>query len=212
MTTMISHRKQFIFIHIYKTAGSSITSALSEFDNHRILNNPFIKNLRIRFAPSSYNMFRSTLFPDHVTALYVKNSVQPRVFNEFFKFAFVRNPWDWQVSMYHYIKRARFYRQHNVAKKMSFENYVTWRVENDVRLQKRFVVDENDNVLVDYIGKFENLESDFAYICQELDIRKTLPHIKKSERRSYRTYYNDRTANMIYDAFRKDIDFFDYQF
>lgn len=95
---------------------------------------------------------------------------------------------------------------------MSFENYVTWRVENDVRLQKRFVVDENDNVLVDYIGKFENLESDFAYICQELDIRKTLPHIKKSERRSYRTYYNDRTANMIYDAFRKDIDFFDYQF
>jgi hypothetical protein len=93
-----------------------------------------------------------------------------------------------------------------------FEGYIEWRVANDVHFQKDFVTDESGNLIVDFIGRFENLTEDFARVCRRIGISAQLPHRNKSGRGDYRGQYSDRTAQMIADAFRDDIEFFGYDF
>ena len=78
--------------------------------------------------------------------------------------------------------------------------------------QNEFVVDREGNILVDYIGRFENLQADFEKICQRININAKLPHLKKSEHDDYHQYYSKKTAKVIEDVFREDIELFGYSF
>lgn len=212
MATMISHRKKFIFIHIYKTAGTSVTSVLAPYDDNPLLNHPFVRTVRNRIGLASYNIMGFTSFEHHATALMVKNRIEKSTYDEFFKFAFVRNPWDMQVSLYHYMLKNKAHPQHSLIKKMSFDEYIEWRVECDVHLQKEFVVDETGNIIIDFIGRFENLSDDVRTICKNIDIEYTLPDLNKSNHRDYKVYYNAKTRKLIHDAYIDDIDIFGYVF
>ena len=76
-----------------------------------------------------------------------------------------------------------------------------------------WLTNPNGKILVDFIGKFENLESDYDYICEKLNIKDhKLPHKNKSKRKNYREYYNDSTKQIIADWYKKDIDYFNYKF
>jgi hypothetical protein len=206
MSTMISHSKKFIFIHSYKVAGSSISDVLSKYEPHYLLRGALRKVGYHKYYPTLAN------FPQHATALFVRNLIDKETFNTCYKFVFVRNPWDWQVSLYHYMLQSQRHHQHNLIKCLTFEEYVDWRVNNDLRLQCEWFVDEQENMLVDFIGQFENLEKDFAKICEFLSIEMRLPHKNRSKHRSYRDYYNDRTYKLIQESFAKDIALFDYEF
>ena len=67
---------------------------------------------------------------------------------------------------------------------------------------------------VDYIGKFENLQSDFDEICDKISKpRITLPRLKDSGRKThYSEYYTPDTAQMLYNIMKKDIEHFNYKF
>jgi len=68
-------------------------------------------------------------------------------------------------------------------------------------------------LLVDYIGKFENLDQDFHRICNIIGIPDIeLPNIGKSKHKNYKKYYNDYTRNLIVEHFKEDIELFDYTF
>jgi hypothetical protein len=85
------------------------------------------------------------------------------------------------------------------------------RLEKTCQNQLDFITDDNGNLLVDYIGRFENLEEDF---------RKTglvasgarLPHINKSSHTDYRSYYTDETREIVGRRHAKNCEFFGYQF
>ncbi|RMF91729.1 MAG: sulfotransferase, partial [Nitrospinota bacterium] len=143
----------------------------------------------------------------------LREMLSPPVYDRFFSFAFVRNPWDWQVSLYFYMLKTRDHFQHRLIHSMQgFEEYIRWRVREDRHLQKDFVTDEAGNLLVDFVGKYENLEQDFAQVCARIGIQAALPHLNQSGHRNYREYYNERTRNLVYDAFKEDIEFFHYTF
>ena len=78
--------------------------------------------------------------------------------------------------------------------------------------QIKWLVDEHDQLLVDFVGRFENLGEDFRKICQSLNLKLTLGHKKKSNRQSYRDYYSSENRDLIADKFASDIQFFDYHF
>lgn len=208
---LISASKKFIFIHVYKTAGTSIQKSLQDYClPPKLITHP-IK--RLKYEANHFSVPKSDNFRGHISASELRKRLPSSVFENFFKFAFVRNPWDWQVSLYHYAKQSPTHHQHELVNKLgSFESYIHWRVNNDCHLQREYLF-ENDRCLVDFIGKMENLQTDMATICEKLQIPKlSLPHTNKSKRKHYSEYYNQRTRQLLAKYFAEDIETFQYTF
>jgi hypothetical protein len=111
------------------------------------------------------------------------------------------------------MRQSKKHFQHRLVNSMSgFEEYIEWRVIEDKHLQKDFVTDENGDILVDFIGRYERLNSDFNQICKKLNIQANLPHTNASVHRDYRTYYDEFTQKLVADHFAEDIDLFGYTF
>ncbi len=209
---ILSFSKKFIFIHVYKTAGRSMRQALSPYLFHakRSLPARFLYELGLSKYVTNP---RLKVYPHHMPAREAKALLPSDIFDEFYKFGFARNPWDWQVSMYLYMLRHPEHKQHEFIKSLqSFDRYIDWRVHKDLHFQSDYLCDEDGQLLCDYLGRFENLHEDFAHICQHLKLDVTLPHENKSERQSYREYYNSETEQMVREAFAPDINLLGYQF
>jgi len=204
---LVSHRHRFVFIHVYKVAGTSMRQALERFCEDKW------KRRAARLLAGK-GLYRPDLPPAHLTALEARERLSPRVFDDYFTFAFVRNPWDWQVSLYHYMRKTPYHHQHELAQRLKdFDAYIHWRVEEEVRLQKAFVTDAQGTVIVDYVGRMEHLADDFGHVCRAVGLPPIrLPHENRSGHRDYRDYYTDETREMVARAFAEDIDLFGYTF
>jgi len=66
--------------------------------------------------------------------------------------------------------------------------------------------------LTNFVGKFENLEQDFAKICEAIGVNVHLPHDNRTKHKNYRQYYNQKTNNLISQNFEEDIKLFNYEF
>jgi hypothetical protein len=74
-------------------------------------------------------------------------------------------------------------------------------------------VDPNGNLLADFIGKFERLDEDWAFVAQKLGVEEKLPHERANVRgRHYTEYYTPRTRDIIAAKFKVDIERFGYEF
>ncbi len=83
-----------------------------------------------------------------------------------------------------------------------------------ISYQHQFILDDNGHLLVDFVGRFENLQDDFVYVCQRIGLpHLSLPHVNASHRRpDYRSYYNEYTKHLVEEYFRRDIELFGYSF
>ncbi len=203
---VISHGQKFIFVHNYKVAGTSVREAL------QVYTIPPKESYANWIGQKLHLLPQSSDFPDHISSSQLKARLAPKYFDNYFKFSFVRNPWDWQVSLYHFARQYEQHHQRELTLKMSFEEYIHWRVTEDKHLQKEFMYDAQGNCLVDYIGKMENIDEDFKQITQRIGINATLPHSNKSKHKPYQDYYNDETRNLVAEHFKEDIELFGYTF
>lgn len=138
---IISHQKKIIFIHNYKVAGTSLRKSLSHFNNKNFRSSKRIDKLK--FILGLYPKIYTSEFPRHIKAIELKKQLPAKVFNNYFKFGFVRNPWDWQVSLYTYMLKKEDHHQHDLIKSMkNFGEYIDWRVHNDLHLQKDFFYED----------------------------------------------------------------------
>ncbi len=217
---LISHRFKFIFVHIAKTGGTSVRAALDRYrwrDPYRI---PQFVCSRI----SGLTGHRiGCKIPRHARAVAAMEMLPREIFDAFFKFAFVRNPWDLQVSSYHHIGRERPHLLERAGVR-DFESFLRWKIEGkrdyhyivdtSIELQSDYLVDLHGNVIVDFIGKYEGLEADFEEACRRIGIpAPPLPHKRRAaDRTHYRQYYTDDTARLVADHFRPDIELFGYAF
>ena len=196
---MINHKKKSIFIHIPKTAGTSISEALGEPKDHAHLS---IVDLIEAEAKKKFT-FRPR---------------RKRIVEKYFKFAFVRNPWDRMVSLYF----EKF--QTGWLDGISFEEYIENIFTNPAIISKdpnlanhaRPCIDwisKDGKIMCDFIGRFECLQSDFSHICENLSISDHfLQNLRKRERAHYTTFYNENTQAIVEKYHRMDIDFFGYEF
>lgn len=198
----------FLFVHIYKTGGNSIRKVLEPYDERYGL----FHRLKARLSPEP--VLRSGRFPKHSFVSKAQSELGSKEFNRLFRFAFVRNPWDWQVSLYHYILKHPENPDYESVRGMnSFDDYVSWRVDGRIRLQSDFLNDESGKSIVNFVGRFETLQDDFDQICQEIRIPLIrLPHLNKGTRRNYRTMYTIETQALFAEAYRIDIERFNYEF
>ena len=180
----------FIFIHINKTAGISIQKALE--------------------MPQQL----------HVLSWHLYKKVNRERWDDCFKFAFVRNPFDRAVSDYHYRCKTN---QHNLRDNpLSFSEWVEKTfVECDpfyhnMRFtfmpQLDWLTAPNGKLLVDFIGRFESINDDFSSVCEKIGVENRLKHENKSIREDFRSYYDNHTFEIISNWYKKDLDFFNYNF
>lgn len=237
---LISHKHQFIFVHVYKNAGISITSALTPFTvtpRQMNLNNflgkfgvsylyPLVikdnSSLQEWISKVLFNIFQRMTFiknhpspcSNHAFADEIVSKIGKEKFNSCFSFGVVRNPWDWQVSLYHFGIESTLHSQRKLFRSFgSFEIYLQWRCKEGVHYQKDFFFSKDGKQLVSFIGKYENLESDFQKICDQIGIAAKLPKLNQTKKhKPYQEYYTPETISLVRRAFMPDIELFDYDF
>lgn len=187
--------KQAIFVHITKAAGTS--TALSLFG----------------------------ALPYHYTAWQYRVIFGRRAFDQYFKFTFVRNPWDRLYSAFSFLKNGgwdekdKLWAEKNLANVSDFETFVLdWltpeRLNSHIHFwpQTRFILDVKGQLLVNYLGYFETFAEDFEIIARRVNPDATLRHTNASPRSDYRSVYSPKTIEKVGELYKNDIDLFGYEF
>jgi hypothetical protein len=209
----LSYRHRYIFIHVYRTGGQSVTKALAPYSTlsrGRLARVPILR----RHELARLHKLRHHNY-GHISASELRAALPAEQFDSFFKFAFVRNPWSWQVSVYHYVRQRPDHPFHSawLSAFRSFEHYLDWRVNTaGPELQSHFLCDDAGELLVDFVGHHETMEDDFATICSRIGIACSLPHRNRSEHRDFREYYSPDTRALVAEAYKGDIERFGYDF
>jgi hypothetical protein len=213
---MISHQHKCIFVEVPKTGSSSIRAILGQpLNPHRDL---WQLKGEMEYYWTRHGGPANRLFEGLYLLLPRKwrQAVGRRQFESYFKFGFVRNPWDRAVSLYERREGLQ------LRDKMTFEEFVGWMrfssstclLPGPHRFQLDWFVDPHGQVIADFIGRFETLEQDWAFVCERTGIRQPLPHENRNPRprRHYRDYYTARTRELIAERFQADIEYFGYEF
>lgn len=188
-----ANRCNCIFIHIPKSAGTSVARALFDAQSR------------------------------HVRYLEYEKA-NPWKFRRYFKFTFVRNPWDRLVSTFFFLKSgglnpldAAFAEQY-LSHYCDFSDFVMQGLNSDevqhwvhFRPQSWFVCDPGGNLKVDFVGHFETLSEDFGYVARRLGLDRALPRSNASNHQHYRTYYDEKTWSVVAKTYQSDIELFGYE-
>lgn len=180
---MIDHTHKLIFIHIPKTAGTSIELSICGYD---------------WFDEEYRNEKHITC--EQARKIYTNN------WEEYFKFSVVRNPWDMMVSWYKWRKLKCNYRDYLVNYNLHTQ-YVSTTKASD------YLLDDDNKLQVDFVCRFENLQTDFETVCKKIGIKDVkLPHKNKTNNKHYTEYYDDETKQIVAEKYAKDIEYFGYKF
>lgn len=186
---MISHTWNFIFVHIPKTGGTSISSVLKPHGT-------------VLSGESNHH----SMYYKHATAQYMK-TVLGDTFEDYLSFSVVRNPYDWLVSNYEFNRgfHQPFLMSSNIKnsreipawlRDIPFSAWLPWWLQSFSPSQRMFITAADGRLLVDEIINFENIDCGFARVCAKLGIEQELlplPHFRRSERLSTEHYYRDAT-------------------
>ena len=190
--------RDFIFIHVPKTGGTAVRKALE---------------------PYAYIGFGHTSIKAPRLKPYIEKC---------FSFCFVRNPWDRFVSAYFYLEQ---HKEPGKSYKKFYEMYIKpYKTFKDVVMnidedkgnlffwdhfapQMNYITDDHDDVAVDFIGRFENINEDFGVVCKKIGIPSVnLPLLNTSHHQPYWEYYDDESQEMIARKYNREISYFNYTF
>jgi hypothetical protein len=187
-----------LFVHIPKCAGVSVGKAL------------------FGYTPGS-----------HISALTFQLIYPREDYERFFKFAFVRNPWERLSSAFHFLKsggmtpKDRRWAESHLAPFPDLDAFVRgWVTPSSVlsgrhlKPQHRYICDPRGNVQVDFVARFENLHEDFSTIAQRIGSVARLGHLNRTpgKKRDYRDDYSAETRRIVAEVYRRDIEVFGYEF
>lgn len=229
---IISHKHKFIFLKTKKTAGTSIEIALSKLcgaddvitpisradealrsagpgaQNWRKHGwwqspRPFLKRRIFKTAAKDYGFY------NHMPAHEAKSLCgDEEIWSSYFKFAFDRNPWDRQVSYYHYCFRDQ-------DKKVPFQGFMT--ADRRARLNNYEIYSIDGEPAVDFVGRYESLEADLSHVLKRIGVTEPLelPHAKggiRPQQRTYREYYTPELKQQVGDWYNREIALLRYEF
>ena len=159
-----------------------------------------------------------TGYHKHESATIVKEKMGAERFEEYYKFAFVRNPYDHLVSLYHYIRGTKGHFLYKEVQELAFADFLPLYLSTKPRRQVDFIYDEHlCECLVDHVGRFEHIAEEVAFLADRLDIRgfKGMPHANKSTKRKttdYRSFYNAELRSLVEAYFSADLERLNYEF
>jgi len=169
-------------------------------------------------------------FPDHENKDLGYNKKYDNVWDSYFKFSFVRNPFARILSAY----LDKVCNKHDIQfydkfRNMSFKEFVFEVSKHELKYKQ---VDSHilpQNLLIpnkeslSFLGKIENFNTDFKYVCDKLELefdfeykigtgKQNSKNLNKTEHKHYTEYYDDETRKIVAEKYKKDLDLFNYTF
>jgi len=206
----ISHKYKFVFICVPKTGSTAVRRALDEYSD----------------ISSSVDLS----YTFHITTQELKQRFIDNGWDwdEYFKFGFVRNPWESQVSRWVYDNRVAqrelvpdSYTLHESMNAYTlrcrkvFDEYPTfdlWVRERILR-SSQFICDEDGDVMLDFVGRQEQLQEGFDEVMKRIGLpTKKLEMVNVYEHDHYSKYYNAETRELVAGRCAREIELFNYEF
>lgn len=146
---------------------------------------------------------------NHITAANVKKNVGEKVWNEYFKFCFERNPWDRVISLYYW--------RHNVEPRPTFSEFLDSGAIDILKRRGYYSYTLDGKVVVDKICRFENISEELEGIRSHLGIHEKLaiPRAKskfRKDKRSYQEIIDCKQRDRIAEMFQEEINLMGYEF
>ena len=204
-----NNKHKIIYLHLHKCAGTSIRKTLQ------------------RYPDFVCCVARPGNFPSRLSRDYIDDSI----WNNSFKFTFVRNPYSRVVSVYKMFRNYNF-RGSGFENFEEFIDFIRWcdvdshhvdhevpltsfsgRIENIIHHcssfhNPKYRIDE-----LDFIGRVETINEDMKYVAEKLGVEEVnLPFLNSSKGSNYREYYSDKTRKIIAQKYHQDIERFEYKF
>jgi hypothetical protein len=231
---IISHRHKFIFLKTEKTAGTAIEAALSELCGPEDVITPFREESegdRKGSGPRNYRidhplkphrtLWRKLLmrperyyhpsvgYYEHMPAWRARAYVGEETWRDYFKFAFVRNPWDRQISQYLYKTKSKAHRP-------SLERFMARKKRAYVTSYEIYTID--GEVAVDFVGRYESLDADLqtalkrAGVEQLVEVPRSNVTAGRDRELGYRDYYSPYTRDLVANWYAPEIALRGYAF
>lgn len=178
---MISHEHKCIFIHIPRTGGTALERSFNFADE-----------------PTKHLCAKS---------IYLK--VGQKIWDNYFKFTFVRNPWDRVISLWH----QPIYKKINALSGHSLEffldHYNPCSHEQGVTFK-----DYLNYGVIDFVGRFENRMEDLGFISEKINhpIDALARDRSTSPRKPYQHYYTASLEKRVQQKYKEDIETYNYTF
>lgn len=211
---MIIHKCKAIYIHIPKTGGSAVKHAILQALGYTT---SFTTDSK---RPTKVKKEFSLTGPQkHRQLVQVIKDLPNEQVNQYYKFTFIRNPWDRMVSEFHW--RQQIYNDRKPPP-VDFKQFIheiermqaskTYFFRSHIQTQKSFVVDTAGVVALDDIFRLETITTDIKVVSAKLDLPLQIKRYNTSTHRDYREYYNKETKQVINKLYRDDIETFGYTF
>ena len=205
---IISHRHKFIFFAVPKTATHTIREALRQHLG------PDDWEQQVLFGSQSLPIPEiAALRHGHITAQELRPHLDPGIWRDYFKFGFVRNPFDRFVSVCFFLHRddpgfaaaATTVMKERLARKRFRQRVL-------VRPQHLQLCDENSDIALDFVGRYEALQQSYDAICEQIGVpRSALGLRNTSDHASYLDYYrDDALRRQVGEFYAEDLRLFSY--
>ena len=190
------NKSNTIFIHIPKTAGISLVNGI--------------------YGDVSNEGHRKVHFYKKIFG---------KKFKKFFVFSFVRNPYDRLYSAYKFLQTGGMnihdknaYKQYLIGYK-NFEDFIFNGLNNQIvneivhfKLQSEFICNNYGEIIVDFVGKYENIDKDLSQLSKLINKDIFLPHLNKGKaKQKYDKIYTNEMKDIVYKMYRRDFEIFNYK-
>lgn len=218
---LVSFHKKFIYTKTNKTAGTSVEIF---FEPYCLPPEGYEQKHYRGEAVTDYGVvgFRGphmpvdTLWYNHMPAAQIRKYLGSGIWDEFFKFCIIRNPFDKLVSMYFFHMSREKERLEDLEFSAVRRDFLAWLKE------RRFVLDHDKylidgSICVDYFIRFETLRDDLAEVCRKLRIERDASELErfKSESRPinkhFSEFYDEEARKIVADSYAFELNYFGYR-